>query len=434
MRSVWAILLLKLSDQDVEPFSTEEAELRFTRSGKGTNNLVDYYMDMSHGRLDLSNNKVFGWLSSTHSQAERAELYAIYQKEDSENQTNIANNRIRSDEISWGLEAASSLGIDVSEFDGVVIIYSGLFDYFAQIGRVVLQFNAGDPTMFSIDLTGVAHELGHGLGLGHSRTEGKSDEYGDPWDIMSAYNVRTVANGVRYDRFGPGLNAANMAIAKWLDERRVWQPPADGEHIVTLRPLHRRDLDGYLVALIEDIYVEFRMNEGWDLGIEEPMVLLHRKGVRPNTLEPCSYLLENYNGNNQRESWLKSGDTYGDVGGRFSRKPMIEVLRIDPETREATLLLRSGYRKSPLDGLEFVASFFGSIRGDGGFLWHPRKGPVPIPPRSPMLQIMDKIASIEALKTVGLEPAVEQPAMRQILVEMQSEIASMIASLDAPRV
>jgi len=95
MKSPWAILLVKLSDQNVEPFSINEAESRFTGIGRGTNNLVDFYLDMSHGRLDLSDNKVFGWLDSQHSQAERTELIARYQEEDLKNKTKLANILIR---------------------------------------------------------------------------------------------------------------------------------------------------------------------------------------------------------------------------------------------------------------------------------------------------------------------------------------------------
>lgn len=209
MTPSWAVLLVKLTDQNVEPFTPTEAELRFTGLGRGTGNLVDYFLDMSHGRLDLSVTRVFGWLPSRHSVAERAELWAKYQQEDQRDGTSLANIRIRTDVQAWGREAATDQGIDLKGFDGIIVVFSGLVDYFGSYGSVVLQWNAADPTLASIDLTGAAHEWAHGMGFAHSRMEGSGDEYGDDWDIMSAYEVHSWTNGTRYDRIGPGMNAAS---------------------------------------------------------------------------------------------------------------------------------------------------------------------------------------------------------------------------------
>lgn len=430
MNKPWVVLLVKLKDQDVEPFSVGEAEQRFTGAGRGTGNLVDYFLDMSHGRFDLSETRVAGWLESSHSFAERGELYDRYRKEDEKNGTQRANTLIRNDEAAWGREAATAAGIDLSVYAGIVTIYSGAVDYFGQVGQAVLSFNAADPSVCSIDLTGVAHEWAHALGLGHSRQEGNGNDYADPWDIMSAYGVRSVPGG-RYDRVGPGMNAANMAIAGWLDETRVWTPPADGEYFVTLRPLHRRDLDGYLAARVGEVYVELRMNEGWDAGFEGPMVLLHRKGLQPNSLERCSYLLGRAS---LQRPFLQEGDSHDDLGGRFGPKPSLEVLRIDPEAREATLLIRAGQRRGPLDGFEFVSRFLGPIVGDGGLLFHPRKGPSRVPPRGPLLRVAESLAAIESLAGLDLDLATHRQAMRGQLTRMRDEIAGMLAALDEPRV
>ena len=45
--------------------------------------------------------------------------------------------------------------------------------------------------------------------------------------------------------------------------------------VVKLRPLHRLDLSGSLAIIIDEYYVEFRMNERWDAGLQRPVVLIH---------------------------------------------------------------------------------------------------------------------------------------------------------------
>lgn len=428
MTPSWAVLLVKLTDQNVEPFTPTEAELRFTGLGRGTGNLVDYFLDMSHGRLDLSATRVFGWLPSRHSVAERAELWAKYQQEEQRDGTALANIRIRTDVQAWGREAATDQGIDLKGFDGIIVVFSGLVDYFGSYGSVVLQWNAADPTLASIDLTGAAHEWAHGMGFAHSRMEGSGDEYGDDWDIMSAYEVHSWTNGTRYDRIGPGMNAANMAIAGWLDPSRVWTPADNSEQVVWLRPLHRRDLQGYLAIHSGEVYVEFRMNEGWDTAFEEPMVLIHRHGPRPDSLEPCSYLLGKPSG----APWLKAGDAFGGISGKFSPFPAIEVLEIDAEAKIAKILVRPGYRQGPLDSREFVAPFVGPIHGDGGLLFHPRKGLVKVPPRSPLLRMIDQVATLETLSTLEIDSSLRRQALRGKLEEIQRDVASLLAKLDEP--
>ena len=69
-----------------------------------------------------------------------------------------------------------------------------------------------------------------------------------------------------------------MRSRGWLDELRVWKGGGNGfDETITLRPLVRHDLSGFLAAEIPGGYlVEFRVREGWDGAIPRAAVLIHR--------------------------------------------------------------------------------------------------------------------------------------------------------------
>src|SRR5262245_31310390 len=63
----WAILLCKFNDDNSAAiYPRQRFEEVFTTAGNGKFNMVDYFREMSHGKLDLSGSKVFpapdkGW-------------------------------------------------------------------------------------------------------------------------------------------------------------------------------------------------------------------------------------------------------------------------------------------------------------------------------------------------------------------------------------
>src|SRR5262249_30448498 len=59
--SPWAVLLVKFHDDPAADPDLGIYERLFTSAGLGTDNMVDFFRDMSHGRLDLSGTQVFGW-------------------------------------------------------------------------------------------------------------------------------------------------------------------------------------------------------------------------------------------------------------------------------------------------------------------------------------------------------------------------------------
>ena len=56
---------------------------------------------------------------------------------------------------------------------------------------------------------------------------------------------------------------------------------------MTLRPLHWRELPGFLAAEIGPYIVEFRVPERWDEAIGEPVVLVHRFADNHSYLVPA---------------------------------------------------------------------------------------------------------------------------------------------------
>src|SRR5947209_7556414 len=69
-KTSWAILLCKFSDNDSEPFPRTFYDSLFTQAGVGTLNMVDFFVDASHGSLDLSGSRVFGWYTLNKKRSE----------------------------------------------------------------------------------------------------------------------------------------------------------------------------------------------------------------------------------------------------------------------------------------------------------------------------------------------------------------------------
>src|SRR5262245_16590924 len=141
-----------------------------------------------------------------------------------------------------------------------------------------------------------------------------------------------------FTAIGPGLNAWNMRSKEWLDESRVWKGTGNGgDETITLRPLVRRDLRGYLAAeLMSDFLIEFRVAEGWDGGIPRACVLVHRFEAGH------SYLMYGNSGSPD----LIAGDSFGDPDPDqvpitpFTTFRRVDVLSIDAPAHTATLRLR----------------------------------------------------------------------------------------------
>ncbi len=140
IQSPWAILLCKFSDDDSEPFSRKYYEDLFTSSGNGSQNMVDFFRDFSHGTLELGNSQVFGWYTLNKSRSD----YGLTGEVKLKNRPNL---------IKWALQTAAAQGDILSSFVSYVVCMNVPTDLFGGGIGVVCDNNSMDPSqLFQVTL------------------------------------------------------------------------------------------------------------------------------------------------------------------------------------------------------------------------------------------------------------------------------------------
>lgn len=324
----------------------------FTPAGAGTYNAVRYWDDMSHGAIDVSSSKVIECVLDITKEVGAA----LAQTPGGGEYQNLMFQKAKA-------ALSEQHGIKWQDFYGVAVSFQSP-DYGSQGG-----WYDGGPGVF-MDIRYVmgngmeawGQEMGHAFGLDHSRVDGSDVDYQDPWDVMSTANAYSGADP-NYGLRGPGLNAWNMRGRKWLDESRIWRHGAASpfSNSIVIRPLHRRDLSGYLGLELPGMSVdgrpfllEFRTRAGWDIGIPESCVLVHRfEGPIEQFLGTHSYLM--HATNDQRS--LSVGDSF-EFGGGLGPRTRAEVVDIDDvdQTAEITITYStslSKYRLRPIPKWEW---------------------------------------------------------------------------------
>src|SRR5450432_393077 len=227
----------------------------FTITGIFTFNVVRYFDEMSQGLLDVTGTTVFPCtldLTAAESEAlaqnpggtaHQDDLFARAKKA-LKNQYNVDWHAYLGGVV-VSFQSVDSGGSQGGTFDGGP----------GAIGDIRYVRNNGTSKW--------GHEMGHGFGLGHSRTDGQftsactggdPSDYTDNWDVMS-WQCCAVVTDTNYGTAGPGLNAWNMRSRGWLDESRTWKGPpgSDFSERIVLHPLHRRSDPGFLCAELPGI-------------------------------------------------------------------------------------------------------------------------------------------------------------------------------------
>lgn len=397
----WAILLCKWSDMPNEARPRSFFEQMFTASGRGTLNMVDFFDDMSHGNIDIGGSKVFGWFSLP--------------QQWSDYKGSGVNPQGRQDLINWARQAAAANGVNLSSFFNVVICMNATptqgTDLFGGGGGVVCDTNVLHGSI-------LGQEMGHGYGLDHSRENGSTADYTDRWDVMSTYSSCFMQSHNDYVLIGPGLNAANMAGRGWLDESRVWSSQDTSfNEVIKLRPLHRRDLQGYLAARLGNYIVEFRTKERWDAAIPRSAVLIHRFE------DNHSYLMSADDG--QQDLVAKSTLGESKPVNIFASVTRVLVDEIDETNKIATIRLEH-HPGAQVTRVGPALLFGGVAQGGDGFVFIGGKI-IRIPPRSPLFQIIEQVAINEVANVVTstqLQEALRRQVFSSIMGIAQQQLQS----------
>lgn len=381
IKSSWAILLCKFSDDLTEPFPRNYYEDLFTASGVGSQNMVDFFRDVSHGNLDLSDTHVFSW-------------YTLKQKR-SEYMGSGANSNGRTDLLDWARQAAGANGDELSPDAGVVVCMNVETDLFGGGDGVVCGPGSTDPQY-------LGQEMGHFYGLDHSRAYGST--------------------------IGTGLNAANMAGRGWLDESRVWQTSNRSfSTVVQPQPLHRHDSPEFLAARIGEYLVEFRSKEGWDAAIPKPAVLID------SFQDNQSSLISANNG----EQDLVVGNTFGTLEKMsiYGSHTRIEILEIDGNQRWAKVRLAHSPGRVP--------QYFEEDRPfrNPGVAWRDFIGrddallvvngkETRLQRSSPLFQVLEKVAAYESHEAIA-STQIRKMVRRETLSELVTLAENQMQTLQA---
>jgi hypothetical protein len=262
-----------------------------TNRGLGKNLVADYFKDNSKGKMNLNGSLVKGW----------------YTIQDSWENVKLKQ---RGGKISASITAARTAGnrpYAVPSNHTVIAMHSAPPDSGATGAGNVL----GHP--FVDNVTFLAHEMLHTLGMGHSYSDdlefksaswSSRGEYNDAWDIMSAMSVHWHNNGAN-GKVGPSLNTFGREKLGWLDPDDTLTVPRNRHgKTYTLFSLTRSSRQPIAIRVpFGDkgfcYSVEYQIQEAWDAGIPLRQVLIrkiHEVPDKKNKLALRSQLLRTRGG------------------------------------------------------------------------------------------------------------------------------------------
>jgi hypothetical protein len=296
----WAVILCRFKGLPPDPNMENLFRQMFT---PGSGGLVEYWHDISLGKIDISSSRIFGWVELDITRAEAA----------GKSRTVLVNKAV---------EAAKRAGLDpITGFFSQIAVLTHNFsidnpvsacnnpciDWSTRCPETDDRYKTDDKCA-SVWIDGssdghlvsapphahsgsfIAHEIAHGYGFDHDLAPDLANPYGDRTCIMSAMGVDSFIHPVWNVPFGPSMSFAQLMINKhnWMYARRVYQENTswlNNKAGVTflLAPINDRTANANLGAILPQdaattwsYYLEYMKPTGWNKGIGNPKFVIRR--------------------------------------------------------------------------------------------------------------------------------------------------------------
>ena len=223
----WVTLMCKFSD-----IGTEQKTQAFFQSqyGEGVGQLGHYWREVSYNKINLAGSSAHGWFTLPQPRSH------YVTEENGEDKADLKK-------LFADCGAAADATVDFNSVQGVNMMFNGDLDGYAWGGGMCAPLEGrsnfctratwNPPWSFS-NLAPLAHEMGHGYGLPHSdNSDGDSDTYDNPWDVMSDGWYNAVSDGT-YGARPKHINIFQRQRLSWVDGAR--------QQVIVLGDLATRDI------------------------------------------------------------------------------------------------------------------------------------------------------------------------------------------------
>ena len=223
----WVTLMCKFSD-----IGTEQKTQTFFQSqyGEGVGQLGHYWREVSYNKINLAGSSAHGWFTLPQPRSH------YVTEENGEDKADLKK-------LFADCGAAADATVDFNSVQGVNMMFNGDLDGYAWGGGMCAPLEGrsnfctratwNPPWSFS-NLAPLAHEMGHGYGLPHSdNSDGDSDTYDNPWDVMSDGWYNAVSDST-YGTRPKHINVFQRHRLSWVDGAR--------QQVIVLGDLATRDI------------------------------------------------------------------------------------------------------------------------------------------------------------------------------------------------